>query len=188
MSKKYATIPNLLTLSRIFLIVPIFLLLQSNLYTWAFAVSTFALCTDFFDGQIARKTNCITVTGSVLDPIADKIFIFCLLYFFTAKGLLNPAYFAISSIRDLLQLLAIPILMGYKKINFNVKPKLLPKIATTLKYLIIMMLFSTSIMHINTQYFLSSVLLISSAIEIYILFRYVTRFRLIYNGLHNTFE
>lgn len=188
MNKKYATIPNLVTLSRILLIFPIFLLLQNNYFLWAFAVTTVALCTDFIDGQIARKTNSVTTSGSILDPIADKIFIFCLLYFFTFKGQLNPSYFAISSTRDILQLLAIPILMGYKKIKFNVKPRLLPKIATTFKYIIIMMLFLTSIMHLNTQYILLPILITSAVIETYILFRYLFRFCQIYKGLHDTFE
>lgn len=188
MNTKYATIPNLLTLSRILLIFPIFLLLQNNLYPWAFAVTTLALCTDFIDGQIARKTDSTTLSGSILDPIADKVFVFSLLYFFTAKGLLNPAYFAISSARDILQLLAIPFLVSFKKIKFIIKPKLLPKIATTFKYLIILMLFSISILNLNSQHLLLPILISSAVIEIYTLYRYFIRFYEVYKGLHDTFE
>ncbi len=188
MSKKYATIPNILSLSRILLIFPISMLLQNNLYHWAFGLTAFALCTDFIDGQIARKTNSITLSGSILDPIADKIFIFYLLYFFTSKGLLSPAYFGVSATRDILQLLAVPILIGYKKTKFNINPKLLPKLATTLKYLIIMILFSVSILHIDPKYVLLPVLVTSAIIEVYVLYRYILRFSQIFKGLHNTFE
>lgn len=188
MNKKYASIPNLITLSRILLIFPIFLLLQNNLYPWAFAVTGLALFTDFIDGQVARKSNYVTISGSILDPVADKIFVFCLLYFFTSKNLLSPTYFAISSTRDLLQLLAIPLLIGFKKIKFNVKPKLLPKIATALKYLVIMMLFSISTLHLNPQPILLPVLFTSALIEIYILYRYLIRFFQVCKGLHDTFE
>lgn len=188
MNNNYITIPNLITLSRVLLVFPIFLLIQNNLYPWAFALSSFALCTDFIDGQIARKTNTVSIPGSILDPIADKVFIFCLLYFFTSKGLLNPIYFAISSSRDILQLLAVPILTGYKKIKFYVKPKLLPKIATTFRYVIVMMLFLFSIIHLNPHPILLPILIISAIIEICILFRYIVRFFQIYRGLHNTFE
>lgn len=188
MKNAYLTIPNFITLSRILLIIPIFILIQNNLYTGAFTLTTLALCTDFLDGKVARLTNSASLAGSILDPLADKIFVFSLLFFFTTKNLLNPAYFAISFTRDALQLLAIPILLGYKKIKFNIKPKLLPKIATTLKYLIIMILFSISMMQLNLQIVLLPTLVLSAIIEIYIFFRYIIRFHEIYNGLHNTFE
>lgn len=188
MSKQYVTLPNLISLSRILLILPIFILLQKHLYTWAFALATFTLFTDFIDGLIARKTNSISVYGSILDPIADKIFVFSLLFFFTYKGQLNFTYFAISSTRDILQLAAVPILMGYKKIKFSVQPKLIPKIATTLKYIIIMILFLGSITHISFKYTLSPILITSAILEIYVLYRYIIRFGEIFKGVHNTFE
>ncbi len=188
MSKQYVTLPNFISLSRILLILPIFILLQKHLYTWAFALATFTLFTDFIDGLIARKTNSISVYGSILDPIADKIFVFSLLYFFTYNGQLNPVYFAISATRDILQLLAIPILMGYKKIKFNVQPKLISKIATILKYIIIVILFLGSITHVGLKRILHPILIASAILEIYVLYHYIIRFCEIFKGAHNTFE
>ncbi len=65
-----------LTLSRIISGPIIFLLI---LYSEAFFLSlilffTFAT-TDFFDGFLARKYNLVSIMGSVMDPIADKIMI-----------------------------------------------------------------------------------------------------------------
>ena len=71
-------IPNLLTVSRIFLI-PVFLYLfftptpLSSL--WASLVFLLASATDLLDGYMARKMDQITRFGKLLDPIADKLLI-----------------------------------------------------------------------------------------------------------------
>jgi CDP-diacylglycerol--glycerol-3-phosphate 3-phosphatidyltransferase len=40
---------------------------------WGLAIFLLAASTDLLDGIIARRTNRITVTGALLDPIADKL-------------------------------------------------------------------------------------------------------------------
>lgn len=188
MISQLANIPNLITLFRIISILPIIILIQHNSYILAFALTLLAQSTDFFDGQIARKTNSTTPLGALLDPFADKLFIISLLSIFTAKGLLSPYYFCLSSTRDILQLLAIPLLIGYKKISIQVKPKLLPKIATVLKYVIIAILFLSTIINVNTELILTPILIVSAFFEVYVLTTFFFRFLKIYRGHHNTFE
>lgn len=188
MLRQLSNIPNILTLLRIVSIIPIVLLIQYNLYISAFILTLFAQLTDFFDGLIARKTKTTTSLGTFLDPVADKVFILSLLSIFTTKGLLNPYYFCLSLSRDLLQLLAIPILVGYKKIAFKVQPKLLPKFGTVLKYIIICILFLGMIINISTKEILLPVLIVSAILEVYILSTFFFRFLKIYRGEHNTFE
>ena len=75
------TFINLLTLSRIFLAVVIFLLLtSSDGYLMALVLFFIAGITDYFDGYLARKYNAVSQLGEILDPIADKILILFLLF------------------------------------------------------------------------------------------------------------
>ena len=78
------TVPNILVFIRV-LLVRVFVALYFNgIYSWAFVVMGLAFLTDFFDGKIARKFNCITDLGKTIDPIADKIYQFavalCLMF------------------------------------------------------------------------------------------------------------
>jgi len=69
-------IPNTLTLLRIFLVpllVVVLLTKFPNKEFWGLGIFLLAALTDLADGLIARRTNRITVTGALLDPLADKI-------------------------------------------------------------------------------------------------------------------
>lgn len=68
---------NQVTMARIFLIpVPSVMLIYGNAVDWwiAFAIFVILGATDFVDGLMARKEG-PTKLGSLLDPVADKIFI-----------------------------------------------------------------------------------------------------------------
>ena len=76
-------LPNWLTLSRIF-IVPLLVVvlltpLSENLgvprYILALAIFVAAALTDYFDGKIARHRRQVSTLGKLLDPIADKLLI-----------------------------------------------------------------------------------------------------------------
>lgn len=71
--------PNILSLSRIFLTFPIILFFESSLYYLSAFIFVAAAITDFLDGYIARKRNEATELGSLLDLLADKIFVSVLL-------------------------------------------------------------------------------------------------------------
>ena len=74
-------IPNLISLSRIFLIFPIiFCMMINNIYL-AFVLFLIASFTDFLDGYIARYLRQESVLGANLDLLADKIFVSSLLIF-----------------------------------------------------------------------------------------------------------
>ena len=69
-------ISNLLSLSRVILLIPIYLLLKlqtaAGNYLAVF-IMFIAAATDYFDGHLARKYKQRSDLGRVLDPLSDKI-------------------------------------------------------------------------------------------------------------------
>jgi cardiolipin synthase len=58
-------------------LVPIFLwLILDHQDGWAFATLALASTTDFLDGKLARRFNQVTRLGQLLDPAADRLYIF----------------------------------------------------------------------------------------------------------------
>ena len=79
LSSRVLTVPNLLSFLRLAL-VPVFLvLLVRGDDAWALLVLAVASLTDFLDGAIARRFNQITRLGQLLDPAADRLYIFAAL-------------------------------------------------------------------------------------------------------------
>jgi cardiolipin synthase len=75
-SSKIFTVPNILSFLRL-LMVPVFLVLIVVGHDLiALVVLVVATATDFFDGLIARRFGSISRLGQLLDPAADRLFIF----------------------------------------------------------------------------------------------------------------
>ena len=73
--KSIANIPNILTISRLFLTFPLILFLEINKLNFAFALIILGGITDYLDGYFARKLNLKTKFGAIIDPLTDKIFL-----------------------------------------------------------------------------------------------------------------
>ena len=72
------TLPNILTLSRIFAVpLLVALLWQPGWFDYALAFGLYVLMgvTDYFDGYVARARGTVSKLGVFLDPIADKIMV-----------------------------------------------------------------------------------------------------------------
>jgi len=109
LSQELKSVPNMLSILRLFL-VPVFLwLLIADQFLIAFLVLMFASFTDWLDGFIARKFNQITSLGKILDPSADRLFILATLIGLTVSEII-PAWLAIVIVaRDVLLLIGYPI-------------------------------------------------------------------------------
>ena len=81
------TIPNVLSMLRLAL-VPVFLaLVVLEDYIAAFAVLVVAGLTDLLDGFLARRLGQVTRLGQLLDPAADRLYIFAALVGLAANDL-----------------------------------------------------------------------------------------------------
>jgi len=87
------SLPNLLTLSRIFA-VPILVFLLWKPAPWDYAITFLLYCivgiTDYFDGYLARAQGQISKLGQFLDPIADKIMVGAVLVMLISSRRENP--------------------------------------------------------------------------------------------------
>jgi CDP-diacylglycerol---glycerol-3-phosphate 3-phosphatidyltransferase len=87
------TLPNLLTLSRIFAVpILVFLLWRPMPLDYAITFALYCLVglTDYLDGYLARAWNSISRLGQFLDPIADKVMVAAVLLMLISSRKSNP--------------------------------------------------------------------------------------------------
>ena len=104
------TIPNAISFLRL-LGVPVFLwLLLTEQDGWALVVLMLSGFTDWLDGKLARRWNQITRVGQLLDPVADRLYIFATVLAFAWREII-PWWFAALLIgRDVALALLVPVL------------------------------------------------------------------------------
>jgi len=71
--RKNCTLPNMLTILRIAVIIPLARYILAEKYVYAGILLGVSAVSDMFDGMAARKLNQVTQLGKILDPIADKL-------------------------------------------------------------------------------------------------------------------
>lgn len=105
------TIPNALSLLRL-LGVPLFLWLvivvQADL--WAFALLVAAGVTDWLDGAVARWTGQFSRIGTLLDPLADRLYIAATLVGLAARSLIPWWLVILLACREVMLLALLPSL------------------------------------------------------------------------------
>ena len=88
LQKLELNIPNLLSISRLFIVFPLILFLEINRPFCVFILIIIGGLTDYFDGLIARKFNLKTRLGAILDPLSDKVFYLIPLVFLCKNNLI----------------------------------------------------------------------------------------------------
>ncbi|MDH6180796.1 cardiolipin synthase [Microbacteriaceae bacterium SG_E_30_P1] len=110
-SDRIFTVPNLLSFLRLAL-VPVFLaLIIRGEDALALLVLVISSVTDFLDGLIARTFKQISRLGQLLDPAADRLFIFAALIGLTIREVIPWWFLAIIVTRELM-LLGIGIVLA----------------------------------------------------------------------------
>lgn len=117
MSSRVLTIPNLLSFLRLAM-VPVFLVLVlQGQDALALVVLVVSSATDFLDGYIARKFQQLSRLGQLLDPAADRLFIFAALVGLAAREVIPWWLFIVIVARDVALLV-----MGIIAANFGYGP------------------------------------------------------------------
>lgn len=127
-SSRILTVPNILSLIRLGL-VPVFLVLViEGQDVLALATLVVSSATDYLDGLLARKLNQVSRLGQLLDPAADRLFIFATSLGLALRGVVPWWLVAIVVGRDVMLLI-----LGIVLANFGYGPlpvHYLGKIAT----------------------------------------------------------
>jgi CDP-diacylglycerol--glycerol-3-phosphate 3-phosphatidyltransferase len=69
---------------------------------WATALFAVAMATDWFDGQLARRSGRASALGSLLDPVADKLLVLSVLIVLVDQGIFEGWIVAAIVARELL--------------------------------------------------------------------------------------
>lgn len=105
MTDRTWTISNILSISRIVLVIPIVVLLlgdREEHRIWVVGIMILAMVTDTLDGILARSLNQESELGRILDPLADKIAVAVIAGVLTFKGIVPLWFFLLALARDLL--------------------------------------------------------------------------------------
>lgn len=105
MREKVWTVSNILSYSRVVLIVPYGFCLMGGFdhhREWAALLIVAAIATDYFDGYLARRLHQVTDVGKIADPVADKICVGTVGLMLAASGDLPFWFIAAVVVRDLL--------------------------------------------------------------------------------------
>ena len=131
-----AQIPNVITISRIILVVPIGYLLWDDQHMDAFTLMLIAGVSDAFDGFLARRFNWQSRLGATLDPLADKLLVACVFVVFTLQGHIPVWIAIIVLIRDF----TIVVGAGVYKVLYEeveISPTLLSKANTAMQIIVL---------------------------------------------------
>ena len=108
--KEIFTIPNILSLFRLALI-PVYVLIYLNAkepshYFISAGILAVSCLTDLIDGKIARKFNMISTLGKILDPLADKLTQFTLIWCLAVRYQALQYLFALFLVKESFQTIA----------------------------------------------------------------------------------
>lgn len=124
-NESITNLPNMITMSRIISSPFIGLAIAYDMKEVALGGIVYAAISDWLDGFIAKRFNKASTFGSLLDPLADKIFIGSLTAALAVKGLLPLPLTVVILGRDLL------LISGSFYLRWKQKPKDAPFFDTT---------------------------------------------------------
>ncbi|HSP38853.1 MAG TPA: CDP-alcohol phosphatidyltransferase family protein [Frankiaceae bacterium] len=111
------TIPNALSTLRL-LGVPLFLYLVLGPHAdgWALIILMVSGVTDYLDGKLARMLNQTSKLGTLLDPLADRLYIASTLIALTIRGIVPLWLLIVLVLRDVALLTTVP---GLRRMGFG---------------------------------------------------------------------
>lgn len=122
-------IPNLITMLRMLLVIPIIWLLDNGFFLETLYLFAFAGMSDGLDGFLAKRMGWQSRLGSILDPLADKLLLISTTVMLAWLGLIPVWLVVIIVLRDLL-IVAGGTVYHYRVGQYDMVPSIVSKINT----------------------------------------------------------
>ena len=129
-------IPNIISVIRILLIIPIAMLLHQKAWTSVFWLMLLAGFSDALDGFLARTFNWQSRLGAILDPLADKALLVFVFLSLAHKGIIPVWLAALVVVRDII-ILAGAISYRWLFKDIQISPLFISKINTAVQILFV---------------------------------------------------
>lgn len=185
-SKEFLTASNFLSLFRLLLAIPLWILFDEfnsnpTIKYWLVVLCLFAAITDILDGYLARKFNQVTEAGKVIDPLADKIAMAVVVIRLAMFGELPAYYLGLIIGRDLLIFLGgiyVTSKIG-KVLPSNALGKVTVLILGIVVLMILLQIEKSSIIYLSFYYF--SIIMVILSFIAYVLraMEYLNRKKLV---------
>ena len=98
MRRSLVTLPNTISLSRVLLALAFVLI--PNLWARVILIVVAGI-TDFMDGWLARHGKNESTAGALIDPLADRIFVFVAITTYLVEGVLSTGQYFVFLTRDI---------------------------------------------------------------------------------------
>jgi len=135
-------LPNLITIGRIFAMIPLVWFMLENNYEYALYIAVLASFSDLLDGYLARRFGWEGRLGRILDPIADKFMMLCCYLLFAVQGLIPNWLLIIVLARDI-SIITGGVFYHYAILKVDKeKPSMLSKFNTAFQLLLVVVLLS----------------------------------------------
>ncbi|TCK17835.1 cardiolipin synthase [Thiogranum longum] len=131
-------IPNLITIGRILLVIPVTWALLDGRYALALALFFIAGFSDALDGFLAKHFHWTSRLGALLDPLADKALLISCYAALTWNALLPAWLFGLVVLRDVV-IVSGAVLYNFRVERLDARPTLVSKLNTLLQIVLVLL-------------------------------------------------
>jgi cardiolipin synthase len=151
---KMQDIPNIITMIRLLLIIPLCIALFTDQYKLAFYIFIVAGISDGLDGLLARYFNWQTKLGAMVDPVADKLLMLMTYAMLTWSHVVPVWLFVLVIGRDLIITTGV-VLYKYLIEEPYYKARFFSKINTAVQIVFVLLLLFNAAFITLSPYFLN---------------------------------
>ena len=125
----WSFLPNLITMIRVILLIPLSIFLMNEEYTFALTLFVVAGFSDALDGYLAKRFSWVSRFGAILDPLADKALLVVTMAILTYNQKISWVLLLVVLVRDI-YIVAGAYYYHYRLGPYEMQPSYLSKFNT----------------------------------------------------------